>query len=185
MYRQTIEIESNFEKLDSSPETQEKSRERNTEEKKQERDFNFQRDNNTYLALPLKGHPLQIVMFEITSIEYKGHDVIVNINTGESIRFPYDISTLYKLERGKVIDHTEYQQLKDESNRYECNKKALSFLSIRNRSYREIENYLFKKGFSKDIIKSVLNKLRENGYIDDLDFAKKFINYKRKELTCL
>lgn len=119
-------------------------------------------------------------MFEITSIEYTNNYVRVKINTGESIRFPYDIFKLYKLDRGKIIDHTEYQQLKDESNRFECNRKALDFLSIRSRSYREMENYLFKKGFSRDIIKGVLSKLDEKGYIDDLEFAKKFISYKMK-----
>ncbi len=119
-------------------------------------------------------------MFEITSIEYKSNHVLVNINTGESIRFPYDVFKLYKLDRGKSIDHTEYQQLKDESNRFECNRKALDFLSIRSRSYREMENYLFRKGFSSDIIREVLNRLNEKGYLDDLEFAKKFITYKRK-----
>ncbi len=119
-------------------------------------------------------------MFEIIAIEYMNNYVRVKISTGESIRFPYDIFKLYKLDRGKVIDHTEYQQLKDESNIFECNRKALDFLSIRNRSYREMENYLFKKGFSRDIIKGVLNKLNENGYIDDLEFAKKLITYKMK-----
>ncbi len=122
-------------------------------------------------------------MFEIVSLEYKSDHVTITLDTGESIKFPFDLYKLYKLETGKKLDRTEYLQLKEESERFECNRKAVNYLSIRSRSSREMENYLIKKGFSKDIIINILKELRDTGYLNDLDFAKRYITSKKKRKT--
>lgn len=58
--------------------------------------------------------------------------------------------------------------------------KALRFLSFRPRSEKEVLDYLKKnKTQELDIVK-ILNKLREYKFIDDLAFAKWFIENRRK-----
>ena len=120
-------------------------------------------------------------MFEIISIKFKENYVTIDINTGESFVIPYDVYNFHKLEKGKTICQAEYQQLKDEYNRFDCKRKALNYLSIRSRTVEEMKNYFNRKGFSNDIANSVLFELHEKGYLDDLEFSKKYIHQKLKK----
>lgn len=121
-------------------------------------------------------------MFEVTEIKYKDNYIKVNFNTGESMNLAFDIFDLYSLSKGKLVDQIEYKQLKKESDRYNCLHKALGYLSIRARSSLEIQKYLFKKDFSKDIVTETIAKLKESGYIDDFSFAINYIkSTKRKK----
>lgn len=49
---------------------------------------------------------------------------------------------------------------------------ALRLLSYCPRSIKEVSDRLNKKGFSADIIESVISALKKAGYLDDLKFAK-------------
>jgi regulatory protein len=54
---------------------------------------------------------------------------------------------------------------------------ALRVLSYRPRSNNEIDQKLRSKGFSSKIRESVLGKLIDVGYLDDVRFAESWINY--------
>ncbi len=58
--------------------------------------------------------------------------------------------------------------------------KALKYLSYRARSVKETKVYLTKKGYSEDIIDGVIKYLRERDYLNDLVYAKMWIE-DRKE----
>src|SRR5207237_2338701 len=51
-------------------------------------------------------------------------------------------------------------------------ESAIRFLSYRPRSAREVEMRLRKKGYSAETIATVLERLRQRGYVDDLEFAR-------------
>lgn len=121
-----------------------------------------------------------LLMVEVIDIKYKDYFVRIGLNTGESMNLDYDIFNIYNLEKGKIVDSVEYQQLKDEADRFACRQKALDYLSIRSCSSLEMENYLFRKDFSKDIIREVVKSLKESGYINDYNFAMTYINSKKK-----
>lgn len=66
---------------------------------------------------------------------------------------------------------------------YELSKildKVYRFLSFRPHSKKEIENYLKRKKLGETEIKVVLKKLEKAGFINDLDFAKFFIESRVK-----
>lgn len=116
---------------------------------------------------------------EIKEISYRENFIVVNFSTGESIRLPIDISEIYHLKNGKVIDQAEYSGLKQEAEAFGCRQKALSYLAVRNRASAEMERYLIKKGFSGDHIKSVIMRLKDKGLIDDYVFAVGYINSRK------
>ncbi len=58
--------------------------------------------------------------------------------------------------------------------------KALKFLSFRPRSEKEIIDKLKSKKASEDIIKKIIEKLKEYKFIDDLEFAKAWVNSRIK-----
>lgn len=102
----------------------------------------------------------------------------LDLNTGESINLSYNLFDLYRLERGKVLDLIEYQQLKKESDKINCKRKALTYLSIRARSSLEMEKYLSKKEFLGDVIREVIGELKKSDYINDYNYAVMYINSK-------
>ncbi|PVD17723.1 RecX family transcriptional regulator [Mesotoga sp. Brook.08.105.5.1] len=55
-------------------------------------------------------------------------------------------------------------------------KDALRYLKYRLRSRREIEVQLFKKGYSEKEIKEVIEKLEEQGLVNDGIFARLYVS---------
>ncbi|GHU55290.1 hypothetical protein AGMMS49975_16880 [Clostridia bacterium] len=53
---------------------------------------------------------------------------------------------------------------------------ALKLLSLRDRTEREIRERLYEKGYSDEITERVLEILGEYNYIDDENFAKKYVS---------
>jgi regulatory protein len=121
------------------------------------------------------------VMFSVITISnikiFTDH-LSVELDNGEKLALPHQAGEMYRLVTGKIIDFTEYAQLKEESQRYQCKIKALNYLAVRMRSASEMERYLYKKGFAHDAVREVLHGLNESGYIDDSEYALHFINSK-------
>jgi len=63
--------------------------------------------------------------------------------------------------------HKDLQKAKD---------YTLRLLKYRLRSNKEIESRLQRKGFSREIINNTLDFFRDLGYLDDLTFAKAWVN---------
>ncbi|MEK7450999.1 MAG: regulatory protein RecX [Patescibacteria group bacterium] len=58
--------------------------------------------------------------------------------------------------------------------------KALKFLSYRPRSEKEIRDKLFQKKASSEVIEKVIQKLKEQKFIDDEEFAKLWIESRNR-----
>lgn len=101
--------------------------------------------------------------------------VAVELDSGETLKVPYPAAGLYRLEAGQELEQTEYSQLKAESQRYRCKKTALDYLAICPRSLLEMERHLGKKGFDHDLVKEITTGLSKAGYIDDADYAARYI----------
>jgi regulatory protein len=127
-------------------------------------------------------HPLFICadseMVAIVKTKYADDCITVELDNGELLKIPYQVTGMYRLEAGRVIDSTEYAQLKEESQRYRCKRAALNYLAISPRSATEMERYLRKKGFDHDLVRETVNGLRNSGYIDDVDYAARYIGNK-------
>ncbi len=65
----------------------------------------------------------------------------------------------------------------DEKNYKNALNKALRWLTYRQRSNKELKDYLSGKGFSYDVIEAVSQRLQDIGLIDDRHFAGEWIEY--------
>ncbi|MBN2403753.1 MAG: RecX family transcriptional regulator [Spirochaetes bacterium] len=119
-------------------------------------------------------------MPQVINIKYADSFIKVDLDTGESLKLAPEIFSMYSLSVEKILDGPLYQQLKEESVRFLCKEKALNYLATRSRSYLEMQTYLRKKDFPKNIIQEILNGLRDRDYINDYEYALRFINYKKK-----
>ncbi len=77
------------------------------------------------------------------------------------------------------ITPEEMAQLKNDAVLDKARTKAFDQLARRPRSRWELEDYLKRKEFESEVIEQTLNALSELGYVDDLDFAKRWINNRR------
>lgn len=59
-------------------------------------------------------------------------------------------------------------------------KKALRYLSYKSRTVFEVQRYLERKGYNKDAIKNVIDKLCHMEYLDDYKFALDYLDYQIK-----
>ncbi len=62
--------------------------------------------------------------------------------------------------------------------------KAYHYLSIRDHSIKEISDKLRKKFETREEIEEVITYLKEHSYLNDLEFAKKYLSYKLANRSC-
>ena len=81
----------------------------------------------------------------------------------------------FDLYKGKEISQKEVEEIVASSELGLLFDKTLRFLSFRPRSVREIRTYLKKKDVHEDLQDLVINRLQEKKYLDDVSFAKWWI----------
>ena len=79
------------------------------------------------------------------------------------------------LEPGRKLSEEEIAKLLDEDTYEVAFQKALQFIQHRPRSVEETRRRLAEKGFSEDVVKATIEKLLDKGYLDDFDFARRWI----------
>lgn len=86
----------------------------------------------------------------------------------------------FKLEEGKEISQSTFDEISNEIVLESAKKKALRYLSYRARSRKEVYDKLAydNKDFSGKTIMTVMDFLEEYGYIDDDNFAESYIKDK-------
>ena len=107
----------------------------------------------------------------------KGNKDKVHIMIDGEYKFTVDESyfVLLGLWQNKEIDEEQLEDLSQLVNVRRAYNQAVSFLSRRNHYERELRMKLSQKGYSVGVDEAI-EKLKEHGYIDDLLFAKSYIN---------
>ena len=79
------------------------------------------------------------------------------------------------LHTGQELDETKIAQLQNEDARERAMQQALLFLSYRARSEKEIRQNLSKHEIPEIVIEETLERLRENGFANDNQFANAWV----------
>ncbi len=98
----------------------------------------------------------------------------------QSIIVHEDLIIKYNILYKKEVDNNILSKLSMENNFYIGYNKALNYLSFRMRSEKEIDSFLIKKEIFSPEKNKIIEKLKEQGYINDNKFKKAFINDKMK-----
>lgn len=111
----------------------------------------------------------------------------VNVFVDGKYRFSLDISQVADLGVRNGAEYTEAElvELENESKFGKVYVRTLEYVLVRPRSEREVLDYLYrktrdtrtkegaiKKGVSKEVTERVFNRLMEKGHLDDLRFAR-------------
>ncbi len=79
---------------------------------------------------------------------------------------------------GDELNDSEFEELLHETECITAKKIALKLLNTRMRTRKQMEKLLQEKNISKEAIDEVINELVSYGYIDDIAYAKTYIEYR-------
>ena len=82
------------------------------------------------------------------------------------------------LREGMIVDDEDYKQWYQEYVVKSAKKRALSLLEKSDYTKKDLENRLFRDGFSSDAVYAALDYVSGYGYVDDQRYAKNYVNYK-------
>ncbi|MBI5357256.1 RecX family transcriptional regulator [Candidatus Saccharibacteria bacterium] len=80
---------------------------------------------------------------------------------------------------GQEFDKTQLETAKDEAHLDKAVYSVMDLISRRPRSGWEIKDYLKRKGYEASEIEQVVKLLSEKGYVNDLDFARRWVESRR------
>jgi len=118
---------------------------------------------------------------KITEIFYRETHSSIVLENGEKYSLSFDLVSRLKLSSGMDLSDGEYEVLRHESEGFDCWRKALNYLAMRMHSSYEMKIYLTRKKFQPEIIDDVVGRLKQLDYIDDHDFALRFIGAKLRK----
>ena len=102
----------------------------------------------------------------------------VLLDNGEIIDIYEDVILANNLLYKSEIDQNLLDKINIENNYQLAYNISVKYIMVRLRSINEIKVYLTKKGYSKDVIDKVIEKLIKNKLLDDEVFTKAYINDK-------
>lgn len=98
-------------------------------------------------------------------------------------KFAFGISELGLIDSGLRIGFEltgeELAALKDEAKNDKLYNLLLSLIMRRPRSLWELEDYLKKKSVDEQVTNQLISRLKEKGFVDDFDFAKRWVDNRR------
>ncbi len=108
-------------------------------------------------------------------------NVSVYFDNGERLILSEDTFYSSGLRKGDEISGDRFSFFIEQNILYHIKQRALSFLARRFHSEKELLIKLKAKAYEEQLIKIVLNDLREKSFIDDQVFANHFIEEKLKK----
>lgn len=88
-----------------------------------------------------------------------------------------EIVIKYDLLLKKTISDYILKKIVIANNKIECYQQSLDFLEKKKKTEYEVVTYLKEKNFDEETIKETIERLRSLKLVDDLDYAKRYINY--------
>lgn len=117
----------------------------------------------------------------ITSIELQKSKKRVNIFIDGKFSFGLDLENFVKfnLKVSQELSDEQISLIKDKSERAKAFNKVLNYATIRPRSEKEINDYLKRKNINVLIHWYILNKLKKLKILNDLEFAKWWVEQRQ------
>lgn len=106
------------------------------------------------------------------------YNIFIDDGQGESYGFSVEEDVLieFHLQKGMELTQDLIRTLMQKDNLHKSFTLAINYLSYRMRSEKEIRDYLAKKEVDEEKINLVVDKLKEEGYLHDGEFAQALVN---------
>src|SRR6056297_2713703 len=105
----------------------------------------------------------------------------VNIHIEGQYHFSLSLWAAASLKLGDYLSKEQIRDLKTQDEKEKAWQRTADYLAHRPRSAMEIRQYLESKGFTRETIEPVMERLEDYGYIDDAAFARMWINRRLRQ----
>ncbi len=113
-------------------------------------------------------------MTKVTALRAGGGRQRVNVFLDGKFAFSLEAEVAVKegLQVGQELSSSQIEALARSDHFYRCLNAAVHYLSYRPRSESEVRERLQRRGFDGDSIEAVIAKLKEQGLVNDMEFAQ-------------
>ena len=113
---------------------------------------------------------------KITKIEKKNRLYLLELDETDKLYITEDTIVHFMLSKGMNISEQELKEIQDYAQFSYGKNLALYYLSFKQRTVKEVRDYLTKYEISLDTIEKVLTILIKDNWIDDRQYAYSFIH---------
>lgn len=111
----------------------------------------------------------------ISNISFEKKKFHVSFDNGEEIKISEDTLVNFGLYKGQEVEEDFVENLKFEDEKSEALLLSYKFLQ-RNKTKQQLVDYLYKNKIRRDIIDLVLPVLEEKKYLNDEDYARRYLS---------
>jgi len=104
----------------------------------------------------------------------------VYIDEKPALRISDTLLVKWGIFAGMELDETTFEEFASAEKRESAYQQALNFLSYRPRSSREVLDKLAGKRFDRDVAVQVVDLLKDQHYLNDVEFARMFVRDRLK-----
>ncbi len=112
----------------------------------------------------------------ISSIKKRRNDVEIVFDDSSKIKVDYRVVVDSGLRRSDELSEEEKNNLLSQTKKLKLKDSAFRLLGMRRHSKYELFQKLVRKGFDKAEINSILDELSSKGYLNDIEFAKAYLD---------
>jgi len=102
----------------------------------------------------------------------RGKRVTVSLNGKFAFSLEAEVAVREELKVGQELANAQIEALARSDQFQRCHNTATHYLTYRHRSEHEMRQRLLRRSFSDDIVEAVLKRLKEQGLLDDMAFAR-------------
>lgn len=111
----------------------------------------------------------------ISNISFEKKFFHVSFDNGEEIKISEDTLVNFGLYKGQEVEEAFVENLKFEDEKSEALLLSYKFLQ-RNKTRQQLVDYLYKNKIQRDIIDLILPMLEEKNYLNDEDYARRYLS---------
>lgn len=111
----------------------------------------------------------------ISNISFEKKKFHVSFDNGEEIKISEDTLVNFGLYKGQEVEEEFVENLKFEDEKSEALLLSYKFLQ-RNKTKHQLVDYLYKNKIQRDIIDIILPILEEKNYLNDEDYARRYLS---------
>jgi regulatory protein len=118
---------------------------------------------------------------KITSVELHASDkqrFIIHLDGEPAFIVHEDLLVKYRLLKGETLTVQQVKEIEAEEDRTKAYLEGLSYLSRRPRSAKEVHQHLKRKAYPPEWINFAVQRLQEQGYLNDRQFAKQWTSHR-------
>lgn len=104
----------------------------------------------------------------------------VSLYLDDEFAFDLPLVCAAGLHTGQALSELEIKALNGKSKEQAAYDRAVNYLSFRPRSAEEVRRHLVKSGISDAVAAIVVNRLRQQGTVDDVSFARFWIENRER-----